>query len=113
MIEALYRAGADDLTLANRAEKESLVTVYGLCAVDVRQARIDEIPHERVWVTMKMLMPNGLDEPSSGRCVTQSEGPDLPKWRAARGARPGHRAVGPLSVLRRGVVGFGAGAAEQ
>jgi hypothetical protein len=27
-----------------------------------------------------MLMPNGLDEPSSGRRITQSEGPELPNW---------------------------------
>jgi len=78
IVELPYRAGADDLALASRAQKQGALTVYGFRPIDVRQTRIDEVPYERVGVTIKMLMPNGLNEPSSLRRVAELEGPDLP-----------------------------------
>jgi hypothetical protein len=97
IIEALYRAGADDPAFAHRAQKESPIAVDGLCAVDIRQTRIDEIPYERIRVLMKMLMPNGFHEPSSSRRVAGKERPDLPIGCEARDVR--HRHPDPWAVL--------------
>jgi hypothetical protein len=68
----LYRACADDLAFADRAQKESPIAVGGLRAVDVRQARIDEIPCERIWVMTKMFMPNGFNLKTAVRLPRRS-----------------------------------------
>jgi hypothetical protein len=78
IVERLYRPGADDPGFANRTQKECSIAIGNFGVVDVRQARSDEISHKRIGVTIKVLMPNGFNEPASPRCIAVSERPDCP-----------------------------------
>jgi hypothetical protein len=80
-------AGSDDRAFGNRTQKDSPIAVYGFRVVDVRQARIDEVPYKGIRVSMKVLMPNGFNKPPSRRRVAESEGPNCPIWLEAREVR--------------------------
>src|SRR5216684_5559876 len=96
----LYRAGSDDRAFGNRTQKDSPIAVYGFRVVDVRQARIDEVPYKRIRVSMKVLMPNGFNKPPSRRCVAESEGPNCPIWLEAREVRHWYVALSVPSWTR-------------
>jgi hypothetical protein len=78
IVERLYRAGADDLGFANRTQKEGSIAIDSFGVVDVRQARSDEISHKGIGVTIKVLMPNGFNEPARPRCIAMLERPNCP-----------------------------------
>jgi hypothetical protein len=77
-MKMLYRARANDLGFGNRTQKDSLIAVCGFRIVNVRQTRIDEISHKGIRVTIKVLMPNGFNEPPSPRRVATLERPNFP-----------------------------------
>jgi hypothetical protein len=78
IVERLYRARADDPGFADRTQKDRSTAIDGFGVVDVRQTRSDEIPHQRIGVTIEVLVPNGFNEPPSPRCIAMPERPDCP-----------------------------------
>jgi hypothetical protein len=84
IVERLYRARADDPGFANRAQKQCPIAICSFGVVDVRQARSDEISHKRIGMTIKVLMPNGFNEPTSPRCIAMLEWPNCPVRSRAR-----------------------------
>jgi hypothetical protein len=84
MLDRLYRARSDNPGFANRTQKDSSIAICTFGVVDIRQTRIDEVSHKRIRVTIKVLMPNGFDEPTSSRCIAILERPDCPVWSRAR-----------------------------
>jgi hypothetical protein len=87
IIETLDRTGADDCAFSGRAQKESPMGVDGLRVIDVRQARINEVSYKGIRVIMKMLTPNGFDEPPSRGRIAGSERSNCPIWFEARERR--------------------------
>jgi hypothetical protein len=78
IVERLYRARADDPGFANRTQKDSSIAICSFGVVDVRQTRSDEISYKWIRMTIKVLMPNGLNEPTSPRCIAMLEWPNCP-----------------------------------
>jgi hypothetical protein len=91
IIEMPDRAGADDRLIGGRTQENRPIAIGGFRIVDVREARIDEIPHKGIRVLMKMLVPDRFDEPS--RRLAESAELSNP----VEGAQSSPRLSGPLN----------------